>query len=153
MPFLRLFYKWFNQHPQNRLTEYAGKYPSAWRWKCQTIRCSPSTVPPWRTKWRTVCTSVRSYQEMWLRSKHMRSIVWRWKISYCGIFCNWQEGSEAASKIPCHLYELQSLSGNCNVSVLRRIAQRLLRLCQTSESAGTWCPSGWDHSWTTEEMR
>ena len=28
------------------------------------------------------------HQEMWLRSKHTKSNVLRWKTNYCGIFCN-----------------------------------------------------------------
>ena len=27
-------------------------------------------------------------QEIWLQSRRMRSIVLKWKTSYCGIFCN-----------------------------------------------------------------
>ena len=49
-----------------------------------------------------------------------------WKINCCGIFCNWQEGSEATSKIPDYSYESKSLSGICNVPFLWSITQWLL---------------------------
>ena len=42
-------------------------------------------------------------QEILSQSRHTRSIVCVWKMSYCGIFCDPQEGSESKGKVCSHL--------------------------------------------------
>ena len=56
----------------------------------------------------------------------------KWKWICCGIFCAWEEGSEATSKISGYSHESRALLCAYHVPVFRRFTQRILRLSQTA---------------------
>ena len=55
--------------------------------------------------------------------------------SWCGIFCNPQEGSESQGKICGHLPSQDKVFCACHVQILFRVQKRLLQLCKESEPA------------------
>jgi len=49
------------------------------------------------------------------QSRRMRSSVYRWRTSCCGIFCGPQEGSEGKGKIPHHISTQNRVSRGSHV--------------------------------------
>ena len=60
-------------------------------------------------------------------------------MSYCGIFCDPQEGSESKGKVCSDLPPQERVSHCCNVQILFSIEKRLLQLCKADEPARKGC--------------
>lgn len=76
-----------------------------------------------------------------------------WVISFCGIFCNWQEGSEATSQISGYLYEQEPLFNIHYVPILWHFPQRLLWLCESAWTTCAWSGFSRYYPGTTRKMR